>query len=205
MKNFVVLITLGILLLGLTNCNKYSPEEEAYIKMLEEERVGKNEWMKDDPQSPFNFKGKVEFHDLKYFDVDPAFVFTSKITEYENKEIIPIFGTKGEERSAVRFGYLSFNKDGADHKLNLYANQGQDSSWYYSIWFTDKTTNDESYGVGRYLNFELLQNKEHVYTIDFNLAYNPYCAYSADYSCAIPSKEDYLDLAVTAGEKKFHD
>jgi uncharacterized protein (DUF1684 family) len=75
---------------------------------------------------------------------------------------------------------------------------------YYSIWFTDKTTNEESYGVGRYVDFELNMNSDFIYTVDFNYAYNPYCAYSSEYSCAIPTKEDYLDIAIEAGEKKFH-
>jgi uncharacterized protein (DUF1684 family) len=75
---------------------------------------------------------------------------------------------------------------------------------YYSIWFTDKTTNDETYGVGRYLDFELNDDENFIYTIDFNLAYNPYCAYNPDYTCAIPTKEDYVDLKIEAGEKKYH-
>ena len=124
---------------------------------------------------------------------------------YDERKTIPIFGTKGEERSAIRFGYLSFKQDDIDHRLNLYANIGKDSTVYYSIWFTDKRTNIESYGVGRYLSFELESNKDHEYTIDFNNAFNPYCSYSSDYSCAIPAKEDYIDLAISAGEKKYHD
>jgi len=205
MKKITALFVSFIVLIILSSCNSYTPEEKEYISTIEDRRNITDEWMKDDPNSPFNYKGEVEFHDLNYFDVNPDLVFTSKIAEYDEKKEIAIFGTKGEERSAIRFGYLSFNNDGKDHKLNLYANQGQDSSWYYSIWFTDQTTNNESYGVGRYLSFDLEQDKEHIYTIDFNLAFNPYCAYSPDYSCAIPSKEDYLDLEVTAGEKIFHD
>ena len=75
---------------------------------------------------------------------------------------------------------------------------------YYSIWFTDKTTGEVTYGVGRYIDFEIHPDKDFNYTVDFNLAYNPYCAYSPEYSCAIPTKEDYIDLAIEAGEKNFH-
>ena len=52
--------------------------------------------------------------------------------------------------------------------------------------------------MGRYLDFEKVDDPEHVYTLDFNLAYNPYCAYTSAYGCAIPRKEDRLDLAITA-------
>jgi hypothetical protein len=75
---------------------------------------------------------------------------------------------------------------------------------YYSIWFTDKTTNEESYGVGRYLDFKKSDNPNKVYTIDFNYAYNPYCAYNSNFSCAIPRKEDHINFAIKAGEKKYH-
>ncbi len=200
-----LLLLLSIILLFLISCESYTPEEKEYIKSINEERAENNEWMKNNIDSPFNAKGKVEFHGLNYFDVDPSFVFKSKFVPYDEKKPIQIFGTKGEERTAIRFGFLSFKKDGKEHRLNLYANVGQDSSLYYSIWFTDKTTNNETYGVGRYLDFQLVPNIEHVYTIDFNLAFNPFCAYTSAYSCAVPTKDDYIDLAITAGEKKYHD
>lgn len=205
MKRLILFLTSIFILLTFFACNNYTPEQKEYIKTIEDKRELTDEWMETDPNSPFNYKAKIPFNGLNYFDVDPSFVFKSKITEYDEKVDIPIFGTKGEERAALRFGYLSFNKDGKEFKLNLYANMGQDSSIYYSIWFTDKTTAKESYGVGRYLSFELDPNKDHIYTIDFNLAFNPYCAYSSDYSCAIPTRDDYLNLAITAGEKIYHD
>ena len=78
-------------------------------------------------------------------------------------------------------------------------------SYHYSLWFTDLTTGKETYEVGRYLDFLKDEDPDYVYTLDFNLTYNPYCAYSPAYSCPIPRKEDHLDLAVTAGEKKWHE
>ncbi len=182
----------------------YTPEQKSYIAEIENIRKEKNEWMKNDPNSPFNYKGKIEFHDLKYFDIDPNFVFKSKLYEYEPKDTITIFGTKGELRKTVRFGYVKFNYNGSDYKINVYEGKVTEDEVYYSIWFTDETTNIESYGVGRYINFEKNPDPNFIYEIDFNLAYNPYCAYSPNYSCAIPTKEDNLNIAVRAGEKKFH-
>lgn len=205
LKNNQLFLFALLFLISLSSCKTKSPEEILYIKRIEKQRLETNEWMKNNINSPFNFKNKVEFKSLKYFDVDPKFVFMSKLYLYEQPETISILGTKGEERYAVRFGYLNFTKDNQKYKLNVYANLGQDSTVYYSIWFTDRTTNDETYGVGRYLSFEYVDDVDHYYTIDFNLAFNPYCAYNSSYSCAIPSKEDYLDLAIEAGEKKFHD
>lgn len=201
-KLILLTITLPIFIVA---CENYSIEEKEYINSIRLKRENTDNWMKNNSNSPFNFKGKVPFNGLNYFDVDPSFVFESKLEVYEEKDTIKIFGTKGEERSAIKFGYISFNKDNANYKLNVYQNIAKDSTIYYSVWFTDKTTNNQSYGVGRYLSFELNNNQDHVYTIDFNLSSNPYCAYSADYSCAIPSKEDYIDLAIMAGEKKYHE
>lgn len=189
----------------LSACGKnYSPEEKEYIAQIEKEREEKNEWMKNDSSSPFSFKGKIEFHELNYFDVDPSFVFKSALTEYSKKDTITIFGTKGEPRQTVRFGYVTIKFEGKDYRVNVYEGKSKNEEKYYSIWFTDKTTNNESYGVGRYLDFELVPESDYIYTIDFNLLYNPYCAYSSDYSCAIPTKEDFLPLEIEAGEKKFH-
>ncbi len=199
---YLLLLTVFLI----AGCGKnYTPEEKAYIEKIKKERAEKDEWMKNSPDSPFNRKSKVHFEPLKYYPVDPAWVFHSKLYEYPEKDSLVIYGTKGEARPTVRYGYVEFTKDGKKYKLNVYKSRSRSGIWYYSIWFTDKTTGEETYGVGRYLDFEKSDDPEHVYTIDFNLAYNPYCAYSHDYSCAIPSKEDYLDLAVTAGEKKFHD
>jgi uncharacterized protein (DUF1684 family) len=187
------------------SCQKnFSPEEKKYIKEIEKQRQDKDDFMKNNPESPFNQDKNAVFHPLKYYEVDPGLVFKSKLFRYGVKDTIKIFGTKGEERKAVRFGYVKFNYKETAYKINVYEGTTKNGSIYYAIWFTDKTTGDETYGVGRYLDFDLNNDSGYVYTIDFNLAYSPYCSYSAKYSCAIPSKEDHIDLAIEAGEKKFH-
>ncbi|HEX2983500.1 MAG TPA: DUF1684 domain-containing protein [Ignavibacteriales bacterium] len=202
MKIFIQTLLLSLLLVS---CSRdYTPEEKSYIEAIKKDRADKDIYMRDDALSPFNGDRGVPFEPLKYYDVDPNFVFKSKLTEYSSKDTIAIYGTKGEERKAVKYGYLTFAKDDKKYKVNLYKGFAKSGEEYFSIWFTDKTTNEETYGVGRYLDFELSQDPGYIYTLDFNMAYNPYCAYNARYSCAIPTKEDHLDLAIEAGEKKFH-
>lgn len=203
-----VFFSTGIILLVLiiSGCGKsLTPEDEKYLASLEEHRHGKNAYMKEDPNSPFNYKSKIEFHELNYFDVDPEFRFKSRLFEYEPKDTVIIFGTKGEERKTVRFGYVQFDYRGKKYNINVYEGMSRTGQKYYSIWFTDQTTNKESYGVGRYIDFEKHPDPEFIYEVDFNLAYNPYCAYSPEYSCAIPTKEDFIPIEIRAGEKKFHD
>ncbi|MEW6654387.1 MAG: DUF1684 domain-containing protein, partial [Bacteroidota bacterium] len=148
--------TLFVFLLLLIACGKnYTPEQEVYIKKIEDFRTKKNAEMKNDPSSPFNLKGKVAFHNLNYFDVDPDFVFRTKLTRYDMKDTVTIYGTKGEARKTVRFGYLTINYNGKEYKINVYEGTAKTGQAYHSIWFTDLTTNKESYGVGRYINFEV--------------------------------------------------
>ncbi len=199
-------IPVFLLIAALVSCGrKLTPEEQKYVKSVEEMRLKKNAEFMTDPVSPFNSPKKVEFHPLIYFDVDPSFVFKSKLYMYEKEDTITIYGTKGEPRKTIRFGYLKIPFEGVQYKLNVYKSNSEDYGVYYSVWFTDKTTGEETYGVGRYLDFELNPDPEYEYTIDFNLAFNPFCAYNPAYSCAIPSKDDYLGFEVRAGEKKFHD
>ena len=195
-----------ILVFLLSSCGKnFTPEEKIYIAKIERERAEKNDWMKNSPDSPFNHKGKIEFHDLKYFDVDLSYVFTSRLYDYNPKDTITIYGTKGEPRRTVRFGYVLIDFENQPLKINVYQGSTATGEDYYSIWFTDKTTNNESYGVGRYIDFEKSTDPDHIYIIDFNEAYNPYCAYSPNYSCAVPTKEDFIPAEIKAGEKKFHE
>ena len=168
-------------------------------------RAEKDVWMRDDPASPFNHeKQPVAFSPLQYFAPDASWVFQSRLHLYAEPAPIVIFDTKGRERKGELFGYLSFEREGAEHTLRVYR-MPYDGGFYYGIWFTDRTTGDSTYEVGRYLDFELSADPNHVYTVDFNQAYNPYCAYTPAYGCAIPREEDFLDLAITAGEKRWHD
>ncbi len=202
MKKYFILFFIILLMVGCGR--KYSPEEREYINKIEKVRIDKDNEMKNDANSPFNQDPNAHYEPLKYFNINPDFVFKSKLTEYPSKDTIVVYGTKGEERKAIRFGFISFTYKSTNYKMNVYKATSKNGMEYFSLWFTDNTTNKESYGVGRYIDFEYNPNKDFIYSIDFNLAYNPYCAYSSKYSCAVPTREDYLDLAVEAGEKKFH-
>ncbi|MBW7886807.1 MAG: DUF1684 domain-containing protein [Bacteroidetes bacterium] len=201
MKRFLFLFLTFIVV----SCGKnYSDADKAYIATVEKSRREKDEWMKNDPSSPFHYDSTIQFSPLKYFPVDPEYVFRSRLTEYPEKDTVIIFGTKGEERKVVKFGYVVWNHNGKPITINVYKGVSRQGEDYFSIWFTDKTTGKETYNVGRYLDFEFNSDSNYVYTIDFNLAYSPYCSYSPKYSCAIPTKEDYLNVAIEAGEKSFH-
>lgn len=202
--SFKVMITIILLFLVNSCTDNRNPEEVLYIESIEKSRTEKDDYMKNDPNSPFNLDERADFSPLNYYPVDPGFKFTSRLFQYDPKDTIIVLGTKGEERKVLRYGYLIFNYNGKDYPINVYEGRSKNGTIYHSIWFTDLTTGEETYGVGRYIDFELNENEDYIYTVDFNLAYNPLCAYSARYSCAIPTKEDHIPLAITAGEKNFH-
>jgi len=204
----IIILSMALLLI-LASCSKDEKEDkpvkkDKYTQEILQERAYKDSIMHYDPYSPFNRDPKAIYAPLKYYDPNPEFVFKSKFHKYEKTDTVEVSGTRGEIRKVIREGYLNLNYKGKTYKINVYKGFSQTGDPYYSIWFTDKTTGEETYGVGRYLEFSLNPDSNHVYTIDFNKAYNPYCAYSSEYTCPIPREEDYLDFAIRAGEKNFH-
>jgi len=181
-----------------------SPKKKKYVEELIKERKEKDYSLQFDPNSPFNRDTTITFNPLKYYEPNPEFIFKSKLIQFDVQDTVQILGTRGETRPAILLGFLELKKDDKVHRINVYKSFSRTGEPYYSIWFTDQTTGDETYGVGRYLDFELNNDPEFIYTIDFNRAYNPYCAYSAMFTCPIPRPEDYIDMAIEAGEKNFH-
>jgi len=106
-----------------------------------------------------------------------------------------------------KYGVLKFALRGVP--CSLYVYQGKDLMNtekyrdYLFVPFTDSTTGDESYGSGRYLEFYIPEIRNNHLMLDFNKAYNPYCAYATGYHCPIPPKENRLAVAVRAGEMVF--
>jgi uncharacterized protein (DUF1684 family) len=173
-------------------------------------------WCREGEGSPFLRDTTVAFTGLKWYPVDPRMVVRSAIHRHAEQETVVVLGTKGEERRQLKYGYFAFvlpdSAGGArELRLNVYKFTPHDPKRYalypdnLSVWFTDATTGKETYAVGRYLELgEENADPSFVYTLDFNKAFNPYCAYSHLYSCAIPRKEDHLPVPVRAGELPYH-
>ena len=180
----------------------------AVIRSILAHRAEMEEFFRSSPYSPFAGDPAVRFEGIKWFPPNLEYYLRSTLMRYPRAETVSVFGTKGEERREMKYGYFEFFLRGKTFRLNTYRSIGGGSSSedkLLSVWFTDATTNRETYGVGRYLEVgEEHAGTDSIYTIDFNNAYNPYCAYSARYSCAIPRREDHLDISILAGELKYH-
>jgi uncharacterized protein len=206
-KGFRLIVILFVALFFIEACkeNKLdSAEMKSYVDELIKERKEKDYSMQFDQESPFMRDTSVTFKPLNYYKPNPDFIFKSKLNLYAVQDTVIILGTKGEKRPSILIGYLGLNYNDKIYKVNVYKSFSRAGEEYYSIWFTDNTTGKETYGVGRYLDFELNNDPDFIYTIDFNRAFNPYCAYTSLYTCPIPRKEDHIDLNIEAGEKNFH-
>lgn len=179
-------------------------------------RAEVDSFFRTDPGSPFRRDSTAEYRGIRWYPIDPRYCVFSELHRYDDPETVTVKGTKGEDRRELRYGYFEFvlpDTNGAPVavKLNVYKFTPYDAQRYLlyrdnlSVWFTDRTTGKETYGVGRYIDVGTeVPDAHRRYRIDFNQAYNPYCAYSTMYSCAVPRKEDHLDVAVRAGELAYH-
>jgi uncharacterized protein (DUF1684 family) len=175
------------------------PKSDTWQRELEEERRMKDEFMARHPESPF-VAGRVPFHDLRYFPPDPKYRVRAKLQRAAVPEEAYL-RTNRDGQAVMRYlGVLSFTLGGKKLALGVYhAGEGVGTSVF--VPFRDRTSGDESYGPGRYVTLEL--NEADEYDVDFNRAFNPYCAYTDDYECGFPPAENDLSVPVRAGEKAW--
>lgn len=197
----------------------WAQKEKGYFKKIKAERVAKNKQFKDaELGSPLSDKQIKTFKQLNYFPVDTTYRVKAKLLKNEKQEIFTFKTTDKRKRDYIKYGTLEFEIEGQKQRLTVYKGikrvsfirPSTDSSKKSTLKifqdrlflpFRDLTTGNETYGGGRYL--ELLAPKGQDLILDFNLVYNPYCAYRNDFSCPIPPPENTLEVAIRAGEKKF--
>ncbi len=160
------------------------------------ERSQKDEFFKLSHQSPLPHELQHDFGGLAYFPADESMVFTVTPEPGDDAELT-IDTSDGQQRVYKRAAIASFEVAGEAVSLALY-DSGHPG---YFLPFRDSTSGKATYGAGRYLDIE--SNKDGTVTIDFNLAYNPFCAYNDAYSCPLPPVENWLQVPVEAGEKDF--
>ncbi|MCU0339004.1 MAG: DUF1684 domain-containing protein [Spirosomaceae bacterium] len=170
---------------------------DVYLQKIEQERKDKNSFFKNSEQSPL--ESKADFDALSYFAPNIAYQVTATVTAYDStdKEVkVPM--TDGSTATYQKYGYATFEMEDKPQRLLIY--QHSDG---LSILFRDATAPAETYGGGRYLDLKESDIKDGKLVIDFNNAYNPYCAYNHRYACPLPPKQNTLAVRIEAGEKKW--
>ena|SRR5271170_5150689 len=175
------------------------PKTDPWQRELENERRMKDEFMARHPESPF-VAGRVPFHELRYFPPDQKYRIRATLKRASVPEEAYL-RTNRDGQAVMRYlGDLTFTLDGKKLTLGVYhAGEGVGTSVF--VPFRDRTSGEDSYGPGRYVTLEL--NEADEYDVDFNRAFNPYCAYTDDYECGFPPAENDLSVPIRAGEKAW--
>lgn len=158
-------------------------------------------------ESPLTDEDFKTFKSLDFFPISNKFIVQAKFRRTPKEKSFKMKTTGTRTPEYVKYGELTFSLDGKEFKLNLYQNieliKKAGFEDYLFLPFSDLTCGKESYIGGRYMDMRI--PKTGTMTIDFNKAYNPYCAYNPKYSCPLIPLENDLDIEILAGVKKFHD
>ncbi|NJW53713.1 DUF1684 domain-containing protein [Salinimicrobium oceani] len=164
-----------------------------------------NSEFKDPEKSPLSEKERQAFSSLEFFPDNPAFRVEAEFLRTPNETPFEMPTTTERKPVYVKYGELYFSLNNREYKLNVYQSQDlnrkEEYKDYLFLPFTDLTNGNTSYAGGRYVDLKIPEGK--IVMLDFNKAYNPYCAYSGKYSCPIPPKENDLELAINAGVKDY--
>jgi uncharacterized protein (DUF1684 family) len=175
------------------------PKEEDYTTKISAIRSAKDESFKSDPDSPVPADKRATLIPLAYFPVDENYSVPAALEPAAERTRIQVPTSTGKIRDIERIGTLKFSLKGQALRLTAFHEVDQPRVTRLFVPFTDLTSGTETYQAGRYM--ELDPTPTGIYVIDFNIAYNPYCYYNAEFDCPYPPKENRLEVPIRAGEK----
>ncbi|WP_422361868.1 DUF1684 domain-containing protein [Reichenbachiella sp.] len=183
-------------LLVLVTCE---PKQKSlsYEEFIANDRKETHEFMNNSEDSPF--AGIDTTIRLNYYPPNEKFKVIAEIERISDGGQLTLGTSDGVPRVYNKHAFLNFELD--QHRQRLLVLKGEENDGLF-LAFADLTNDKTTYGGGRYINLNFSDQAEKI-TLDFNLAYNPYCEYNAEYSCPLPPLENYLKVAVEAGEKLY--
>ncbi|MGF1532624.1 MAG: DUF1684 domain-containing protein [Bernardetiaceae bacterium] len=192
----------AVLLIGIIGYTFWQPagpnadQQQAYYDVIRKQRQQKDQMFKSGKDSPLTDEQKETFTALDYYPPAWTFRFTAQLDYFSaDKPTIQLPTNTGETQTVRPIGFAFFRSGEKRIKLTVYQSLDEDT---YFLPFRDLTTGKTTYPAGRYLEPKV---RGKVIEIDFNYAYNPYCAYNENYVCPLPPEENTLPIAVEAGEK----
>jgi len=176
--------------------------EEQYKATILAEREKKDAFMRSD-ESPLG-DSVATFKGLKYFDIDRKYKVHADLQSIQHKQVVVLPTSSGEENSYLEYAWAEFEWEGKPQRLLLLEIMAAGPTrGTLFLAFADETSARETYGAGRYLDLRKVPGAASI-DLDFNKAYNPYCAYTSNFSCPFPPKENVLTIPIRAGEKTYH-
>jgi uncharacterized protein (DUF1684 family) len=190
-----------LLALAVTACTSgpQPADDRSYLDELAADRAAKDMFMAEDRESPIPADKRSSLLPLKYFGADPSFAVPASLKLQDARPVFEMPTSTGTIRRMQLVGVLEFTLAGQPRTLGAFVEEGTRQISTLFVPFADQTTGTDTYPAGRYL--DLHPTATGYYTIDFNRAYNPYCAYNSTYECPFPPPSNRLTVAVRAGEK----
>lgn len=177
------------------------------LALAEKFQLELNKSYADSLKSPLTKEDFKHFKGLDFYPISEKYIVQATFIRTKKEKPFGMKTTTSRTPLYVKYGELHFSIEGKDFKLNVYQNKDLIKKPGYADYlflpFSDLTCGKESYIGGRYVDMRIQKGK--IWTINFNKAYNPYCAYNYEYSCPIVPLENNLDIEILAGVKKFHD
>ena len=170
------------------------------MSALDDFRRDKDAFFRDDPRSPLTPEQRAAFTGLDYFPQDEGLRIDAEMDTDVEPGVIEMETTSGTPQRYTRAGTVTFEVDGEPATVTLYASADGHAHGLF-LPFRDATSGRETYGAGRYLDLDPPHDGR--VEVDFNLAYNPYCAYDAGWSCPLPPGENWLGVPIRGGERDF--
>jgi uncharacterized protein (DUF1684 family) len=194
---YYVLFVVLLAVISAAGCTPAPPDESDYVQKVLTWRADRDKnW--SETTDPIPADRRAEFLPLKYFPPDPNYVVPAELRLAEERPVVELPTSTGELRKMQIVGTLEFTLNGQKMSLGALSPAGEPIRSLF-VPFADLTTKNETYEAGRYLDID--PTATGLYTIDFNYAYNPTCAYNKAYSCPYPPKSNQLQVAIRAGEK----
>ena len=169
---------------------------EVVVSHIDEFRAGKDEFFRDSPDSPLTATQHRSFRGLSYYPENAELALELEAVPFPIQELVTMQTSTGGEAVYERWARVTFEVGGEETGLTLYRERG---SGHIFLPFQDTNAGGETYGAGRYLEVLPLDNGRVL--LDFNYAYNPYCAYNETYDCPFPPSSNRLKIEVRAGER----
>jgi uncharacterized protein (DUF1684 family) len=185
-------------------------QEQLYHEEIKKYQDELNAFYSDKETSPLSEKDLKSFTSLDFFPIDKKYKVEATFIYTPNEPIFEMLTTTDRLAKYRKYGIAKFTIDGKELTLSLYRNQKYLEHPEYGkllfLPFKDLTNSTSSYGGGRFIDIEIPDKYSNTIIIDFNKAYNPYCAYNKKYSCPIPPFENHLEVNINAGVayKKHH-
>jgi uncharacterized protein (DUF1684 family) len=193
----VVLIAVAALAAGCAS-GPPPPDRSAPLERIVEARADTERFMRESKDSPIPAEKRDALLPLQYYEPDPSFSVPAQLRLSEDRPVATMPTSTGTTMRYQRVGVLEFMLMGETLSLGAFVPEGEAIRELF-VPFVDATSGTETYPAGRYLNIKPTRTGQ--YTIDFNYAYNPYCAYNKSYECPFPPPSNRLKVAIRAGEK----